>query len=70
MDEYLYEISGIENYDSDLSDEENMIIAAYRKVRTNNKKKNQKENLYHEGLHNDFYGETGEDSFKGRVCYG
>lgn len=57
MDEYLYEISGIENYDSDLSDEENMFIAAYRKVRTNNKKKNQKENIEDEKRSDyDFYG--------------
>lgn len=55
MNEYLMEISCDEFITSDLSDEENMYVQAYLKVHNNRKNKTQKENIYNEGIYNDFY---------------
>lgn len=44
MNEYLYEIGFEEICESNLSDEEIMIVNSYQKVRINRKKNKQKEN--------------------------
>ena len=44
MNEYLYEIAFEEICESDISDEEIMIVVSNRKLHTNRKKNKQKEN--------------------------
>ena len=44
MNEYLYEIAFEEICESDMSDEEIMIVVSNRKLHTNRKKNKQKEN--------------------------
>lgn len=52
MNEYLIEIAFEEICESDISDEELMIMNSYQKVRTNRKKKIQKENITNGKEHN------------------
>ena len=63
MNEYLYDLTSFP-FGEEVNEEEMMYVTANEKLRTNRKNKNQKENIYNEGIYHNFYGTESETTTK------